>query len=214
MKKKLIVLIMIVTAVFSAWAYDPINEAEEITRSTRAFDPMNQAEGINESFILVNTGFGYPIISFLNAIRYVRQGAGFSSTPIPSMSLSVDFNLPVPLPVSVGAFYGFVRYNSSAAHNLHEHGWYMGMGARFAWHFDFGIRNFDTYVGGVLGLIMQDQRIDDLLDRSRDFTDTNFDFFGGFHIGARYFFHDNIGMFAEIGFNQLTLAAIGLSLKF
>ena len=186
--------------------------------SASAFDPMNRAEGIQDSSVFVNAGVGFPTKEFFRAIDYGR----YFKTHIPPLVAAVDFRLPVNVPLSVGAHFSIDTYDEITARpdgiNIHGYGQYFNIGARAAWHFDFGVKNLDTYAGIVLGIELSHQQ-GSVTNRNnafppRNFEETTSNFFGGGHIGARYFFTNTIGMFAEVGYNNASLATLGLALKF
>ena len=182
--------------------------------SAFASGPIDYADGINDSSIFINAGAGFPLINILNAMDYVSSsGSYFSKTKIPSFSVSADFHLPIGLPVSAGAYYGITIYDEKDDNIWRNHGWYMGIGARISWHFNFKVKNLDPYAGGVIGLLIHN-RNHELLATNEPEETTNYQIFCGGHIGIRYFFSNNIGIYLEAGFNQITVGSIGLSLKF
>ena len=215
MRKYFLIVFVVFALAAPALASDAIDQGER----SFAFNPLSHAAGISDSFVFINTGVGFPTMNFLNMVGHSRGGYGYTFTRIPAMSVSVDFALPavlpLGLPVSVGAFYNAAKYNNHRrADNSREHGWYKGVGARFAWHFDFGVRNLDTYVGTAVGMVVHAQRNENWLNPATDHGFTHYNSFFGLHIGARYFVDDRVGMFAELGFNQVTMAVFGLTVKF
>ncbi|MCL2802254.1 MAG: hypothetical protein FWD28_10905 [Treponema sp.] len=188
MKKKLvIVLVIFVMAIGSA----------------SALDFMNAAEGVKDSGFLINVGVGFGTLSPYDMI-------------VPPVGISVEYMLPIDLPISVGGFFDFAMYGSGNKDTFA--GYYQDMpmvfGLKGSWHVDFGVPNLDIYASVVLGYM--------IWERSREYT-----FIGpqtqkfnmsavyfGTHLGGRYFFTDNIGAYAELGYSALTFARIGLALKF
>lgn len=85
---------------------------------------------------------------------------------------------------------------------------YILAAARASYHFDFGVENLDPYVGVILGYNAA----------SSKWTGSSFPtakaggvIYGG-HAGARYFFSEKIGVFAEAGYGVGTLN-VGLAFK-
>jgi hypothetical protein len=55
---------------------------------------------------------------------------------------------------------------------------------------------------------------DSIYGNLENIASTFYEVFGGGHIGVRYFFTNNIGMFVEAGYNTITIGTVGLTFKF
>lgn len=80
---------------------------------------------------------------------------------------------------------------------------YTIFGARASYHFDFGVKGLDPYAGAMLGYNVAGATA---IGAAGGFT------WGG-HAGARYYFTDKIGAFAEVGYGIANLN-IGAAFKF
>jgi len=97
----------------------------------------------------------------------------------------------------------------------------MTFGARASWHINFGAKNLDTYVTLGLGWLIWTLEYDWKKGKQSDmylpslWGDTDYSqFFYDVRVGLRYFFSKNIGIYAEVGYNVISIVGVGLALKF
>jgi hypothetical protein len=159
---------------------------------------------------------------------FINVGAGFGFVPfwtqleIPHVEASVEYALPIGLPISVGGYFGFVTGRNkdvfiSYKADLVEMA--MSFGLRGSYHFNFNVRNLDTYASIALGWVIYTLNYDwketppDYF-RNNNSDDDNSTFFYDVRVGVRYFFTNNIGAFLEAGYSPVSLVNLGLALKF
>jgi len=146
---------------------------------------------------------------------FINAGIGLGPTSgynmgIPPISASVAFRVTDTLPITVGATGIFTTWRWSTA-------WvditYMnvGVGARVMYHFNFA-RNFDSYVGLNLGYVFQTVRGGTFAGGIAPVS--NSFFLWGAIVGARFFFTDRFGIYAEAGASSLQFFSVGLAIKF
>ena len=153
-------------------------------------------------FAHVGIGVGSP---------YVYSG---SSVTMPPIHGSVEFG--VSDKIGVGGVIGYTGSKYESSFGTGNYTWkfnYLIFGARGAYH--FGIKNdkTDVYAGAMLGYNKATSKFEsNVVDESLVGTsDVGGVVFGAF-VGARYMFKDNIGGFAELGYNIAWLN-LGLTLK-
>jgi hypothetical protein len=163
------------------------------------------APGIDGSKLLVNAGIGFGILPY--------------KMSIPPISASIEY-AGLKIPLSVGGYFGIAGYNEDVG-IVNYSATMTGIGARVAWHFNF-LKNLDTYVGLNLGWMIYTQTVD---TPERDYgygvktpavkveNDLS-TFYYAFNLGVRYFFTKNIGAYVELGYSPISVASVGLSLKF
>ncbi|QNH61826.1 hypothetical protein [Hymenobacter sediminicola] len=146
-------------------------------------------------------------------------GYGGALKATPALSLSVEKGIVDgigPGVISVGGLIGYKGYNYdwSAAGDTYEASWKnFIVTVRGAYHYNFTTNpKLDTYAGISLGA-----RIENYSNNYND-TDLGGSYGGtyltsGIFLGGRYFFTDNIGAFAELGYDMSYLK-LGLSAKF
>jgi len=159
------------------------------------------APGIEESIILVNAGIGLGVLPY--------------KLSLPPISASVEYKLPIKLPISVGGYFGVAGYKEDYGLGNYS-GTMIGIGARGAWHFNF-LKNLDTYVGLNLGWMIWNETYEwtNSWDNKTYTDDYDYStFYYAFNIGARYFFTKNIGAYLEVGYSPISIASLGLALKF
>ena len=158
----------------------------------------------------------------------VGFGLGGSNTLIPPILFTFEYALPIGgLPFSLGGLVGFAysHYEKSWGDSSTRSGWkytqdlfHIPVGFRIAYHFNWGVKNLDTYITTTLGwdiAIYKGQYTSN--GQTSDYDDSNhgIDYFMfGTHIGARYYFTPVIGAFLELGGYSPHYAALGLALKF
>lgn len=87
---------------------------------------------------------------------------------------------------------------------------YILTAARASYHFDLGVDNLDTYVGAILGYNIASAKWKGA--GAMPANSAGGVIYGG-HAGARYFFSEKIGAFAEAGYGVGSLN-VGLAFKF
>jgi hypothetical protein len=143
-------------------------------------------------------------------------GFGSSLKGTPAISISAEKGIVDgigPGVISVGALLGYQGFRYDYPGNTYKATWtHLVVLARGAYHYNFGLSpKLDTYGGVSVGL------------RHVSYKDTYYDAlsstFGGtaatagIFVGGRYFFTNNIGAFAELGYDMSYLK-FGLSAKF
>jgi len=146
---------------------------------------------------------------------FFNAGVGLGPTGgynrgIPPLSASVAFKVSDTLPITVGATGIFTTWRWSTA-------WlditYMniGVGARVMYHFNLAT-NLDYYLGLNLGYVFQTVRGE---TRAGGVAPVSNSFFLWSGIaGARFFFTDRLGVYAEAGASSLQWLSAGLAMKF
>ncbi len=125
--------------------------------------------------------------------------------------LGASFEAGVHDFISVGAQADWVSWNygwigSSVKYN------FINIGARGSYHFGkhfLTIDNLDLYAGAALGYRIAKYSYDGLGYSSAYGNGI----FGGGFAGARYYFKENLGVFAELGYNASPVKA-GITFKF
>ncbi|RZK49008.1 MAG: hypothetical protein EOO99_07665 [Pedobacter sp.] len=132
----------------------------------------------------------------------VGVGGGFG-TPI-GLSYEHGFSDKI----SAGAYVAYANKKVATGFGDYKYT-YVLTAARASYHFDFDVENLDPYIGVILGYNIA----------SAKWTGTGPGnaasaggvIYGG-HVGARYFFSEKIGIFAEAGYGVGSLN-VGLSFK-
>ena len=153
--------------------------------------------GIEDNRVFVNAGIGL-------------GPTGAYNMGIPPISASIAFRVSDILPITVGATGIFTtwRWRSAWVDIIYTN---IGVGARVMYHFNFA-RNFDSYVGLNLGYVFQTVRGETF---AGGVTPTSNSFFlWGAIVGARFFFTDRFGVYAEAGASSLQFFSAGLAIKF
>jgi hypothetical protein len=173
-----------------------------VAHSVFALDATTYPTVVAGSHALINAGVGF-------------GPARYGSVSIPPLVATAD--IPVflgGLPLSFGGMVGFTQSkwtywgNDYLAYNV------LVFGGRGNYHFNFEVDKLDAYAGLTLGWEIgtwsSSNSADDYwLKYYGNYSGFHF----GFHAGARYFFTNTIGAFAEAGYG-LTYIKAGLSLKF
>jgi hypothetical protein len=157
---------------------------------------------VSESRVFINTGIGF-------------GSARYGSMTIPPLTTTVD--IPVALgglPFSFGGMFGFTQSRWTYWGSDYLAYSVFVFGGRANYHFNFGMDKLDAYAGLTLGWEIG------TWSSSNDADDYWLKYYGdysglyfGFQAGARYFFTNNIGAFAEAGYG-LTYIKAGLAFKF
>lgn len=138
-------------------------------------------------------------IGFRNNVEVSRET---NQIIIPPAILMVEHSLlyNVGLGLSVGA----MRWSRNEDEGIHY--MYYAVGLRLAYHFNLGER-FDLYAGGAvtgrMGTVSNGE-----ITLSRENVDV------GLLLGARYYFTNGVGLFAEIGDESVAYYRTGLAFRF
>jgi len=175
---KKLILAVIMTAVFgmslSAW------EAKDLTKFPSGMD--------GKSWIL-NLGIG------LGGIN--------EYTVIPPLRVTLDKNIEIgdnKLPFFVGGIIGYSGYKDAYWDDYFYHDIFTG--GRFGYHFNWGVKNLDTYAVTTAGWNFY----------AGDHKGGSF--FWGINVGVRYFVSKGFGFWAETGYNNGSWLDLGFAFKF
>ena len=159
-----------------------------------AQDVLSWPEPISPVHPIINLGVGFGGI----------WGYGID---IPPLVGSVDIPVDLPVPLSFGLGVGYAQFGSGFLKVLN-------IGARVALHLNFGVRGLDVYPVLALGptMLWWDAETMWGITIMPAYSATVFGF--GFAAGMRYFFNDNIGVWAEAGYSNLTYISGGLTFTF
>ena len=105
--------------------------------------------------------------------------------------------------IGVGGYFGHVSYKDK-----HVSDWnysYTIIGARAAFHYQL-VDNLDTHAGVMAGYNLYSSSYKEI----RGSSAPAFDVF----LGARYYFLNNLGAFAEVGWGGIAYLQLGLAVKF
>lgn len=163
---------------------------------------VSQAQPFQQGTTAINAGVG------------IGTALGGLGNARPAISLSLDhgsWSVGGPGVVSLGGYVGNTGYKYTSAGYTAKWNYFV-VGARGAYHYNGfeSVPNLDVYGGVMLGY--------NIVKYSSDGTDQSFANsygsglgFSGF-LGGRWFFSDNIGAFAELGYGVSTLNA-GVTFK-
>jgi hypothetical protein len=175
--------------------------------SLAALDFFNYGAGLGQGNLLINAGigFGTPL---------------FGDTVVPPLSASVDYLYPLNgMPLSFGGLIGLTTSELDFSYGNYGYTYSYSMftlGARMGWHFDFGVDKLDTYGTLTLGYIFTSAKAEYTGDwgafPKTDPVATG-SFLFGINVGARYFFTDMIGAYAEVGFSAFSFLSLGVAVK-
>ncbi|TGE27267.1 hypothetical protein [Hymenobacter metallicola] len=156
---------------------------------------------VNLGVGLLGVGYGYSIV-----------GSNYSSTPV--MSVSFEHGIKEGLgPGTIGVG-GLVGYRADTWKYAGYRGTWSNtyVALRGTYHYNiFQTPKLDTYAGLTLGVRVFSYSDND--DSSADYYSSSTYAHSGIFAGARYFFTNNIGAFAELGYDMSYLK-VGLAAKF
>ncbi len=141
----------------------------------------------------------------------------YGDTVVPPICVSMDFAKPIGgLPFSIGGYVGYAQSEDEYSFFTYSVKWtytYYILGARVAYHFNFKVKNLDTYAGILTGysVVSVEEETSGYAYASGS-SEGSFFNVGGF-AGARYFFTSNLAGFAEIGYG-VSILSFGLTYKF
>ncbi len=138
------------------------------------------------------------------------------STTLPPLSVSFDYALRDdigPGILGVGGIIGYESHKWTATWSGGEYGWKQSrllIAAMGTYHYEL-VENLDTYAGIILGFRSNSYK--EIGDYPYwDYSSTSSGIDGGFFVGGKYFFSDNLGAFAEFGYHMAWLT-LGISLR-
>jgi len=148
----------------------------------------------------------YPMI---NAGIGIGSHAGLSMS-VPPLMLTADIPVDVGIPLSFGLGLGYVSFG-----DIFMKLSFLDISARVALHFNLGVPGLDVYPLLTLGPVIcwWSEEIDYFFYKSTEsWSETIFGF--GFAGGIRYYFNDNVGIWAELGYSNLSIVAAGVTFTF
>jgi len=163
------------------------------------------APGVEGSSLLINAGVGYGMLPY--------------KMSLPPISASVEYAL-LNIPLSIGGYFGMTGYKEDLGPGGEYKGSMMGFGAKASWHFNFGVKNLDPYVSLLAGWLVYNQevtttvKVPGLADITITAENNLSTFLYGGSIGTRFFFTNNLGVYLELGYSAISVASVGLTLKF
>ncbi|MCL2245211.1 MAG: hypothetical protein FWC03_12225 [Treponema sp.] len=177
--------------------------------SVSAWEPNDLTKyppSMNENNWLINFGAGF-------YLPFATEHGITNNRYIPTIRVSVDKNTPLGdrnLPFFFGGILGYSMHGHTDYFYLHS----IKVGARFGYHFNWGIENLDTYAVVVAGWNFN--IYDNKLNNTVEFNDLNLlnDLLAGLNFGARWYVNDWFGFWVEAGYTTSSLFDIGLSFKF
>jgi len=229
LKSLSLIFALAAAAAGSAFAQDNGNSGGGKMRNTQLVIlevDTQSAEGspLNNNDILVSLALGVPY-------KLIQGEKIF----MPSILATADYVLPVRIwgsHFSVGALLGYTA--TKVDHITYDppdgtgdkipwttHYQVLALGGRIAYHFNLGIKKLDPYLsagGIVLFAIATGTDTDNFeghpLYINRPKAQSKIGFIPALSAGVRYFVTPVIGLFAELGWNDLALVNIGVSYKF
>ena len=174
-----------------------------VSISAFSMDILNFPPPIDKGDLLVNAGIGFGTFGSRNW-----------NMRIPPLAASLEYCLPVELPISVGGMFSFFSYGwdrpggDSWTYN------FMVFAARGNWHWNFDVSWLDFYTGLSLGYQHFTERYSgpDSVWANNFYSWNYSGLYWATQAGARFFFTDKIGAFAELG-HPVWLKA-GVTFKF
>lgn len=217
--KKIVAIVLISGFSFSAFAGDPA--------SVKSKSYLNSGDGekcFDESTHIINVGIG------LSTGYYVRSG-GDKYTSSPYLNLSYEQPWPKKLGpgfLGVGAYFGYRTEKYERNYNtVYGNGYYYErrysyytIAGRAVYHWDvLNSKKAEVYGGVLIGGYINVYSYNDN-DPNNDYSVSvnPFSPYVSAFVGARYYFTDNIGVFAEVGVRPhshlIYNASVGCSIKF
>ena len=141
------------------------------------------------------------------------------STTLPPLSVSyergiIDNLFDAKSSLGIGAYLGYARNKDEWTFDANKYGWkysYTIIGARGALHYQL-VDKLDTYAGLMLGYNIVSSTTYGNWGTNK-YTAAGNDLGWSLFIGGRYYFSDNIGAFAELGYG-IAYLQLGISFKF
>ncbi|MDR1363056.1 MAG: porin family protein [Spirochaetaceae bacterium] len=189
---KKVVLGMIIAALAAGSVFAQTEETTQEAPEKTWYNSYSEAVGQNK--ILINAGIGAGILPY--------------TVSLPAISVSAEYVLQ-KLPLSIGGYFG-ITADEEKIGNYTYGDTMIGIGVRGSWHFNF-MKALDAYASLSLGWLVWTFKTETpAVTAEADYSTVLF----GFNLGARYFFTKNIGAYVEVGYSAVSVASVGLSLKF
>lgn len=174
-----------------------------------AFNLFAQDNMFSKGDKVLNVGIGF------GGGYYSGYSSGYSKTPFLSASVDVGIIDGVLDEGTIGVG-GYVGFSSAKWESNYNYGWKetnFVIGPRGIFSYPL-VDNFDTYAGVLLGFhSVSWKETGDWGGYPAYSAASSGIYFSGF-IGGRYYFGDNFAIMAEIGSGGLSLATLGIALKF
>ena len=184
MKKLVLVLLILLVAASSAFAFDILS-----------YPPPLEGGGD----FMIDVGVGLAAYGWGGKIS------------IPPLFLDIEYALPVMVPISVGGFVSFFQYKYAYQSLWNEKWTFVVSGARANWHWGFDVEWLDFYTGIWMGYryfrFSSDKSVSSGYNKP---TYGGFDW--GTQVGAHFYFTNIVGVIVESGYPYWIKA--GLALKF
>jgi len=184
MKKLFLVLIAVLNTGTSLFAWEP----NDLTK----FPP-----GMDSKSWILNLGVGL----------FETVTIGKDYIYIPPVRLSLDRNVEIgdnKLPFFIGGILGYRGYGYKDVWFDHK----ISMGGRLGYHFNWGVKNLDTYAVTTAGYTFYTYT-------GKDYYRSNVgEVLWGVNLGARYFISKGFGFWIETGYTSLSWLDIGFAFKF
>lgn len=136
--------------------------------------------------------------------KYLNIGVGLAAYYGAGLPLGVSFEVAMKDQLSVGGSFDYLRYSGGYT--------FIYAGARGSYHLgellDVKNKKFDPYAGATLGF----RHYGYTHVYGYDYGGYNSGLFLGAHLGARYYFSDKVGGFAEVGYG-ISALKVGLAAK-
>ncbi len=166
-------------------------------------------------------GKGDNLISF--GIGAAHNYSGYNAGLAPSFRFTYDLGIIEAGPgvISAGGMVGYSSHTYKYWNNNDQYKWTwttFGFAARGAYHMDWDVENLDTYAGlelGVRFVSFKEKKPDNASSTNNiesSYRSANKGH-AGVYVGASYFFADDFGAFAELGYS-FSSATIGLCFRF
>lgn len=137
--------------------------------------------------------------------KYLNVGVGVAAYYGSGLPVGASFEVDLKDQLSVGGSFDYLRY--SGGYTI------IYAGARGSYHFakllDIPNKKFDPYAGATLGF----RHFSYTNVYGYDYGDYNSGLFLGAHLGARYYFSDKVGGFAEVGYG-ISALKLGITARF
>jgi opacity protein-like surface antigen len=208
-----------------------------IVGSAAALDWMAYPESVEKGKFLINAGVGgggsalgddYELHDkYANEYKKKYGIAINAAKAIVPIRASVDFAFREPFTLGAEAGFTFYKKEQNVDYGILRYydattsGTGLAFGARFGYHPNFGVKNLDVYANAGMGLYVRSWKGEgkpnvsddpDFPNINEDDSESKVSF--SLTVGGRYFFTNNIGIFAEVGLGPLSALTAGLALKF
>ncbi len=157
---------------------------------------------------VLNLGIGF-------GATWYTGGAYTSSIPPISVYLDYAWRDDVgPGTIGLGGYFGYASYKWEYAYFGDTYGWkYTSIliGALGTYHVEL-VEDLDTYTGLLLGFRILSAKETGTAPLGLNYSASSSGLAGSWFIGAKYYFSDNFGAFAELGYG-IAYFTLGVALK-